>query len=82
MKMGTTGMSKPNWRLVNDLIKQWNLNTCEASDLSHTMEVLSKLYNNAGLIRSHVKIRAELLHMCGSEVQGLWDRMYRGKDKV
>ncbi len=75
-------MTRPNWILVNELINQWNLNTCEASDLSCAMDVLSKLYNDAELIENHTRIRAELLHLCGSEVQGMWDRLYKGRDKV
>jgi len=75
-------MSRPDWKLVTELIEQWSLNTCEASDLSHTMEVLSKLYRDVDLVATHTKIRAELLHMCGSEIQGLWDRMHKGRDKV
>ena len=70
-------MTKPNWVLVHELIETWELNTCEASDLSHTMEVLSKLYNDVELIENHVKIRAQFLEMCGSEIQSLWNRMYK-----
>lgn len=67
--------SDDGWfRLVEYLVWEWELNECEAGDLSSTAE---NLWCSLGLrgeaLAAHLEMRAEVLKLVGSSAQELWD---------
>ena len=61
-------------RYVEHLIGEYDLNECEAGDLSDLMEVLLFVRGlSEDDLRIHLEIRAEVLALVGSEMQGMYD---------
>ena len=60
-------------RFIEYLIWEFDLNECEAGDLGAFLEVLSFERLVEGDLRVQLGLRAEVLSLVGSEMQGMYD---------
>ena len=68
---------------VERLIVEFDLNDCEAGDLSAFADTLGYCFNlSDDDIMAHVEMRAEVLALVGSEMQTMFNSMEKwGKEK-
>ncbi len=68
---------------VDRLITEFDLSDCEAGDLGAFADTLGYCFNlSDDAIIAHVEMRAEVLSLCGSEMEEMYNQMEKwGEEK-
>ncbi|KKK95932.1 hypothetical protein LCGC14_2667820 [marine sediment metagenome] len=66
------------YALIDMLIERYSLNECEAGDLGAYADVLEHCHGLTGAtLEAQIRLRAEVLSICGSEMQEMYDTLER-----